>query len=66
MTTATVGEEVNTTLTDLSGRTLINYPSVIFDGNLQKYQLPVLPSGIYLLDVKGEKWQRVEKVMIIK
>ncbi len=63
---AVVGEEVNTTLTDLNGRILINYPPIIFDGNIQKYQLPILPSGIYLLDVKGEKWQRVEKVMIIK
>lgn len=63
---ASIGERLSTSLKDLNGRTIMNYPSTVFDGNTQKYQLPTLPSGIYLLDVRGEQWQRVEKVMIIK
>lgn len=66
ITAATIGEQLNSRLKDLNGRTLMTYAPTIFDGNIQKYQLPTLPSGIYLLDVKGVKWQRTEKIMIIK
>ena len=66
MNSIEIGENIQTELRDLNGQILMTYPEFSFDGTMKNYTLPSLPAGIYLLSFKGQNWQRIEKVMVIK
>ncbi len=57
-------ENVKGRLLDLNGRSLHRFSSTpLYDQRIE-WPLPVLPNGMYLLEITGEDWQEVRKVIV--
>lgn len=57
-------EEINFTLTDLSGRVISSSNDKISGGRLnQSIDMSSLSTGLYILHVTGENWSKVKKVV---